>query len=204
MIDRLNPVLFFTHFGNNLFRTTISREAIFSRQMTFHYDSQLWSNNESFNAHDGTTGFDTLETKLPTYWSTPFSKICLGMKINTQLNFISIDRPSNSLHALVADGQYRNITLGRDKWKKLVGSQASLQHNCNKDGFNVFGTDYGHSRTRIGILGNNEDDCRYCDSRIGFGTGGAHDNSNTCGNEVRYGGDNGDKHLKTMGYILVQ
>ncbi|XP_027058714.1 uncharacterized protein LOC113685401 [Pocillopora damicornis] len=173
-------------------------------KMTFHYDSQLWSNNESFNAHDGTTGFDTLETKLPTYWSTPFSKICLGMKINTQLNFISIDRPSNSLHALVADGQYRNILLGRDKWKKLVGSQASLQHNCNKDGFNVFGTDYGHSRTRIGILGNNEDDCRYCDSRIGFGAGGAHDNSNTCGNEVRYGGDNGDKHLKTMGYILVQ
>ena len=187
-----------------MFRTTISREAIFSRQMTFHYDSQLWSNNESFNAHDGTTGFDTLETKLPTYWSTPFSKICLGMKINTQLNFISIDMPSNSLHALVADGQYRNILLGRDKWKKLVGSQASLQHNCNKDGFNVFGTDYGHSRTRIGILGNNEDDCRYCDSRIGFGAGGAHDNSNTCGNEVRYGGDNGDKHLKTMGYILVQ
>ena len=172
--------------------------------MTFHYDSQLWSNNESFNAHDGTTGFDTLETKLPTYWSTPFSKICLGMKINTQLNFISIDRPSNSLHALVADGQYRNIMLGRDKWKKLVGSQASLQHNCNKDGFNVFGTNFGLSRTRIGILGNNEDDCRSCDSRIGFGAGGGPDNSNTCGNEVRYGGDNGDKHLKTMGYILVQ
>ena len=204
MIDRLNPVLFFTQFGNNLFRTTISREAIFFRQMTFHYDSQLWSNNESFNAHDGTTGFDTLETKLPTYWSTPFSKICLGMKINTQLNFISIDRPSNSLHALVADGQYRNIMLGRDKWKKLVGSQASLQHNCNKDGFNVFGANFGLSRTRIGILGNNEDNCRSCDSRIGFGAGGAPDNSNTCGNEVRYGGDNGDKHLKTMGYILVQ
>lgn len=173
-------------------------------KMTFHYGSQLWSNNESFNANDGTTGFDTLETKLPTYWSTPFSKICLGMKINTQLNFISIDMPSNSLHALVADGQYRNILLGRDKWKKLVGSQASLQHNCNKEGFNVFGASFGLSRTRIGILGNNEDNCGSCDSRIGFGTGGAHDNSNTCGNEVRYGGDNGDKHLKTMGYILVQ
>ncbi|PFX28257.1 Neurogenic locus notch-like protein 3 [Stylophora pistillata] len=172
-------------------------------QMTFHYDSSLWSDKESFNAHDGQTGLDTLETKLPTYWSTPFSKICLGMKINTQLNFISIDMPSNSLHALIADGQYRNTSLGRYTWKKLIGSQASLQRNCNLEGFNVFGTSFGHSRTRIGILGNNEGDCGNCDSRLGFGTGGAHDNSNTCGNDAKYGGDNGDKNTKTMGYVLV-
>ena len=32
----------------------------------------------------GKTGFDSQETKLPTYWSTPFSKICLGMKKNVE------------------------------------------------------------------------------------------------------------------------
>ena len=59
-------------------------------------------------------------------------------------------------------------------------------------------------KARIGILGNNENDCVTTDSRIGFGTGGAHDDSNTCGNEAKHGGDNGDKHIKAMGYILGQ
>ena len=172
--------------------------------MTFHYDSHFWSNNETFNPHDGITGFDAHETKLPTYWSTPFSRICVGMKIGEQTNFIAINMQANSMYSLIADGNHRATTLGRDTWKKLIGSQASLQHNCNKEGFNVVCKNYSHSRTRIGILGNNENDCGNCDSRIGFGTGGAHDNSNTCGNEAKYGGDNGDKHHKTMGYILVQ
>ena len=41
-----------------------------------------------------------------------------------------------------------------------------------------------------------------CDSRIEFGTGGAHDDSNTCGNEAA-DGDNGAKHFKAMVFILV-
>ena len=49
-----------------------------------------------------------------------------------------------------------------------------------------------------------EDDCGNCDSRIGFGTEGWPDDSNTCGNEAVVGGDNGNKHIKTMGYIMVQ
>ena len=76
---------------------------------------------------------------------------------------------------------------------------AKLQH-----GFNVVSTDSTHSKARIGILGNNEDDCKLCDSRIGFGTGGEHDDNNTCGNEARNGADNEYKHIKAMGYILVQ
>ena len=60
------------------------------------------------------------------------------------------------------------------------------------------------SKARIGFLGNNENDCGTCDSRIGFGTGGTHDDSNTCGNEAVAEADNGDKHIKAMGYILVQ
>ena len=125
------------------------------------------------------------------------------MKINNQINFIEITESASSLYSLIADGQYRRTSLGRDKWKSLIGSEASLQINCNKEGFNAVG-DRHHSKARIGILGNNEDDCRYCDSRIGFGTGGKHDNNNTCGNEARHGGDKGNKHIKVMGYILVQ
>ena len=40
-------------------------------------------------------------------------------------------------------------------------------------------------------------------SRIGFGTGGQYDDSNTCGNEASQTPDNGDKHIKAIGYILV-
>ena len=126
------------------------------------------------------------------------------MKINNQINFIEITESASSLYSLIADGQYRRTSLGRDKWKSLIGSEASLQTNCNKEGFNAVGVDPHHSKARIGILGNNEGDCRSCDSRIGFGTGGQHDDNNACGNEARHGGDKGDKHIKVMGYILVQ
>jgi len=61
-----------------------------------------------------------------------------------------------------------------------------------------------HSRARIGIVSNNGKYCGTCDSRIGLGTGGDHDDSNTCGNQATFSPDNGDKHIKAMGYILVQ
>ena len=174
-------------------------------QQTFHFDASLWSNKETFNLDGGKTGFDSQEAKLPSYWNTSFSKICLGMKINdNQPKFIVINQQANSLYSLIADGQYRNTLLGRDTWKSLIGSKASLQYNCNKEGFNAVGDNSGQSKARIGIISNQQDDCASCDSRIGFGTGGLHDNSNSCGNEATRNSDNGDKHIKTMGYIMVQ
>ena len=181
---------------NNLFLIVL--------QKTFHYDSVYWNDKKEYNLPGGETGFDSKETKLPTYWNTPFSKICLGMKIGNQTNFIVINKKANSLYSLIADGKYRATSLGRDTWKKLIGSQASLQYNCNKDGFNAVGDRSRSSKARIGILGNNQNDCSSPNSRIGFGTGGKPDNSNTRGNEATYLPDNEDKHIKTMGYILVQ
>ena len=129
------------------------------------------------------------------------------MKIGHQINFIVINRHANSLFSLIADGQYRATSLGRNTWKKLIGSQASLQRNCNKEGFNAVGAvgKYSYcSRARIGFLGNEQNECNSCDSRIGFGTKGYPDDSNTCGNEAKHNPDNGEKHIKAMGYILVQ
>ncbi|XP_078349842.1 putative skeletal organic matrix protein 5 isoform X2 [Oculina patagonica] len=169
---------------------------------TFHYDSKLWSNKIDFNLPGGKTGLDAQGTKLPTYWNTHFSKICLGMRLGGQIKFIVINKHANSLYSLIADGKFRVTSLGRNTWKTLVGSQASLQLNCNKEGFNAY-THAHRPKARIGILGNNENDCNSIDSRLGFGTGGGTDDSNTCGNEAEAGG-NGVKKIKTMGYILIQ
>ena len=105
-------------------------------QQTFHYSSEFWSNNQTFNFAGGEGEFDSNETKLPTYWNTPFTKICLGMKIGQQINFIVINKTARSLHSLIADEQYRSTTLGRDTWKTLVGADAHIQPHCNMEGFN--------------------------------------------------------------------
>ena len=126
------------------------------------------------------------------------------MKINHQIKFIVINKQANSLYSLIADGRYRSTSLGRDTWKSLIGSEASLQKNCNKEGFNAVGGKPDHSKARIGIISNNQDNCASCDSRIGFGTGGYPEKKSSCGNEAKHSPDNWNKHIKTMGYILVQ
>ena len=178
-------------------------------QTTFLYDSDLWSARFSYNPAAGKTGFDMLETKLPAYWSTPFDKVCLGMRVGgQQLNFVVLNMTANSLFSLIADGRYRATSLGRNTWKSLIGAQASLQRNCNREGFNARS---GHSlfaRARIGVLGNQARNCVRCGSRIGFGTGGFPAYFNPCGNEALRWGENininGWKKIQTMGYILVQ
>ncbi|XP_073249248.1 uncharacterized skeletal organic matrix protein 5-like isoform X2 [Porites lutea] len=174
---------------------------------TFHYDSKLWTNKNELNPLGGKTLLDHQETKLPTYWSTPFSKICLAMKIDSQVKSIVIYKTASSLYALIADGTQKNFTqnLGRQAWKDLIGQNASLQTHCNREGFNLKSPHY-HSEARIGIVSNQEDDCVTPDSRIGFGIGGYPNGHNTCGNvaSAGYHPDNGVKDIKAMGYILVQ
>ena len=79
-----------------------------------------------------------------------------------------------------------------------------MQLNCNKEEFNAVSHSPRYFKARTGIIGNNEDDCTLCDSRIGFGTGGYPDDSSSRGNEARHFPENAKKHIKTMGYILVQ
>ena len=183
----------------------LTAKYLFLSQQTFNYTSTLWSNKETFNLDGGKAGFDSQETKLPSYWKTSFFKICLGMKMNdNQPKFIVINQQANSLYSLITDGQYRATSLGRDTWKLLISSKASLQLNRNKEGFNAVSDNPRKSKARIGIISNGQDHCASCNSRIGFGTGGRPDKSNSCGNEAHNNSDNGGKHIKTMGYILVQ
>ena len=145
---------------------------------------------------------------MPSYWSNPFEKICLGMRVGEEAKWVSIDKQAVSLYSLLADNKYRKTNIGRDKWKSLL-SESSLQLNCNMEGFNVIsptGTS-DSAITRIGIISNNEGHCETCNSRIGFGSAGSRwqDDSNSCGNEaMAVNADNGEKHIKANCYILVQ
>ena len=121
------------------------------------------------------------------------------MKIDHQVNSIVINKQANSLHSLIADGNYRSTSLGRDTWKKLIGQQASLQRNCNQEGFNCHGSpQISGMKVRIGIISNEQEDCITPDSSIGFGTGIYPHQDNTCGNDINW------NNIKAMCYILVQ
>ena len=191
----------------NVFTEELNHCFITLFQPTFHFNSHYWKDYEVYNLPGGETGFDELETKLPTYWDTSFSKICLGMKIGNQLNFIVVNKKADSLYTLIADGQYRSTSLGRDTWKELIGSQASLQLHCNREGFNVVCNRNQYSKARIGIIGDlfyRARRCLFCTSRIGFGTGSLPDYDSSCGNEARQQSDNEEKRIRAMGYILVE
>ena len=172
-------------------------------QPTFLYHSALWTNRTAYNVPGGSSLNASEETKLPTYWETPFSRICLGMTVAGQTNYLAINYTADSLYSLIADGQYRATTLGRDAWKALI-SGSSLQVNCNKGGFNALPIKTAAAKVRIGITSNNQNDCKSNNSRLGFGTGGWPNPKDSCGNAVKHRGDNGDKSITAFGYIFVQ
>ncbi|KAK3699606.1 hypothetical protein QZH41_014315, partial [Actinostola sp. cb2023] len=174
---------------------------------TFRYDSAFWRNKTPYHVTGGQSGADHQETKLPTYWTLPFTRLCLGMKSQFQSkpNWIRLNYKASSLYSVIADNRYRRFTLGRNRWKSLIPG-SSLQKNCNQEGFNSF---YSLEKVRIGILSNQENDCKSPDSRLGFGGAGTNcgvrtDDSISTGNKARCGGDNGNKVIKTLGYILAQ
>ena len=98
------------------------------------------------------SGFDDVETKLPTYWTTSFKEICIGMKFNNVARFLTIPIADQSLYNLLAGGKFIATNLTRATWKSLI-TNSSLQPGCNKEGFNIFDPDPDHMAARVGIVG---------------------------------------------------
>ena len=88
------------------------------------------------------------------------------MTENDVTNWILVDYTATLLYSVIADGNYRKTNVGRAGWKSLVNS-ARLQPNCNKEGFNV--RCGSNRKSRIGILADNKNNCKSCDTVIGFG-----------------------------------
>ena len=183
----------------------------FPFQSTFKYNSPFWSDLNTYETQNGEEGLTDNESKLASYWKTPFTKICLGMKVNGITRWMKLDYTASSLYSVMADGIFRDTTAGRSAWKALIDG-SSLQLNCNKEGFNIHTTIPEKPEFfldgRLAFIGNNENNCISPDSYIGFGVSMfacRRHSEITCGNKAMCPGtDNGDKTAPAIGFILVQ
>lgn len=141
------------------------------------------------------------EAKLASYHNTPFTKICVGMTRNNDTNWILVNYAATSLYSVMVNKTFHATKAGRAEWLSLIDS-APLQPYCNKEGFNV--KFYHNLKFRIGIAGNNEEDCNSCDSVIGFGIGIAGGNSTWKWSSGSISLFPDTQALETFGYIFVQ
>ncbi|XP_062511168.1 collagen alpha-1(XI) chain-like [Corticium candelabrum] len=172
----------------------------------FNYNSELWSNKKTFQSNN--LALDDKEAKLASYWTLPFNELRLGMKVAGTIRWITYSYNASSLYSLIADGQYRRTSIGETKWRSLL-PRSSLQRNCNREGFNTRSFDsyrmYRRTRARLGILGNQENECRSPDSVVGFGTAHSTSGKNSAGNEALCcSPDNGYMSTKAIGYIMAR
>lgn len=177
-------------------------------QDTFKYSSPLWSNRETYQEENGAALLDSEETKLPSYWSVPFTRVCINMRKLDSLNMESlvIDVASTSLYDILADGKYHGTKGGRDIWETILpGSR--LPNGCFREGFNAHGKRDGSAGARIGVIvSSDQSDCTSADSFLGFGTEGGACASNrqiSCGNDSGACKQDTDQPIPAFGYIFV-
>ena len=170
----------------------------------------MWSNKVAYNPAAAGTGFDSEETKTPVYWSGKATKLCLRMRptdspANTTFQSLVLRHTADSLFDAIADGKYRGTSLGRGTWLSLLPDSV-LQPQCNREGFNSQNRNK-FAKARIGILGNNENNCNTPDSVLGFGTGGrgcrVDFSGMSCGNRAP-GCGTPKRETFAFGYILIQ
>lgn len=162
---------------------------------TFAYFAGYWENetllNEAQAADDVTT-----EAKLASYVETPFDDLLLVMTEKAkvpQKKKLSIK--GTSLRSAVKGGAMTN--LGRNGWLSLI-QNSSLQPNCNQEGLSVG----NFVKVRIGIVGNNENECTSPDSYLGVG--GYGHLGTVVGNMAINNGANGDKNLPAFATVYVR
>ena len=131
------------------------------------------------------------------------------MKVNGVTKWIMINHHASSLFDVIADGDLKNTYVGKNEWLSLMDG-SRLQHYCNKQGFNINtpGYNLAYLNVRIGIIANNENDCKSSDSCIGFGITIHHAchgeiRKTTCGN-IAICGQLDNKNTPAFGYIFVQ
>lgn len=164
---------------------------------TFLHDAALWENATTFQPES--PNLDGTETKLAGFSTMPFGYLRVGMVQDGTARWLILSANATSLMNLMASGN-RTTAAGRSAWTRLL-PRGSLQLNCNREGINV---QTPSARARIGIVSNNQNDCRSCQSWIGFGAKGDVTGERACGNYAPSSGDNGARDDGLFGYVMVR
>jgi len=171
-------------------------------QQTFAYSAPLWTNADLYQADH--PDLDATEAKLATWNQVDFTAVRVVFDSAGAKSALVIPQASPSLATIFAGDGYLATGLGRDAWKGLV-PHSSLQPSCSQEGFSSAVP--GYASVRVGILGNQEDDCGTPDSFLGIGgtapSCGALD-AVTTGNVACYTPDNGDASLAAFAYVFVR
>lgn len=152
---------------------------------------------------------DVEEGKFSAFNTLAFTSVCIGMKHSGELKWLEIPHSASSLLAVFQPGMYIATNVGRVAWKGLL-TVSSLQLNCNREGFNVY-RNGGGMFARIGIVGNDVNDCNSPNSYLGLGTKSTMNNNCNnplpgvaAGNLALCSSDNGSKSVATFAYVLVK
>ncbi|MFZ4578705.1 MAG: fibrinogen-like YCDxxxxGGGW domain-containing protein [Myxococcota bacterium] len=172
------------------------------------FTSTLWTEAKPLNAQAILP--DSQQAKLPGFWTLPTQQVRVAMrtgkpedKAGVVERWLTLPAVGTSLRDLFAADKPVPTQLGLVAWKSLM-PKPSLQANCHAEGLNASG---GGTRVRIGILGNNEDDCATPDSWLGLGgTPGICGNPGlpTSGNLACYLTDNGYADSAAVGWVFVR
>lgn len=185
------------------------------RTKTFEYTSPLWSNNE---LHDPDPELNRSETKLRSWDTVPLTELLVGFETPISpggnpltLKYIKLPAQATSTYALFSPSTYKPTTLGRAEWKGVIDN-SSLQNTCNREGFNVVGTNQSpqaYARVRIGIIANDIATCDSPNSYIGVGGGWTGENciangTSTTGNRAGCSADKGDRDTASFAVVFAR
>ena len=168
-------------------------------KQTFTYAAPLWT-NATLLATDK-PDLDKNEAKLATWNDIAFADVRVAIVDANVTRAVKIPKASASLAAIFTPNAFVATNLGRASWLGLMAAP-SLQLNCNQEGFSLA----SQVSVRIGIIGNQENDCGSPDSWIGIGGTGAPCNgalnTSTTGNIATCAAV--DKATAAFGYVFVR
>jgi len=98
----------------------------------------------------------------------PFKQVRVGMKPRDTTRWVILDVTAASLRALFEAGKNQATRVGRAGWLALMPG-ATTQENCNAEGINIVASYQAEVELRVGLVMNNEADCKSSDSNIGLG-----------------------------------
>ena len=171
----------------------------------FNYAAALWTSPILYAPQ--WYGPGKAQVKLNSFVHLPVTQVRVVMEANGSSHSLVVGHKAASLQATFSAGKYVPTVAGRSAWKALIPG-SSLQKHCNAEGFNVVAPPSGFllPHARLGILGNNENDCITPDSFLGLGVADGVCNTAklTAGNLACYGADAGDKSTPAWVWLWVR